>query len=73
MSFLIDRLKEKSTWMALVGLAVAAFGISQEEGEAIAGIGIAIATAVGVFTREEKLIPASRSGQGDKPSRGGGG
>jgi len=52
METIINRLKEKSTWLALSGLAVAIFGLSQEEGEAIAGVGVAVATAAGVFMKE---------------------
>ena len=52
MQTLLNRLKEKSTWAAIVGLVTAIFGLTVEEGEAIIAVGVAISSAAGVFIKE---------------------
>lgn len=52
MDWLLDRMKEKSTWVALSGLLVAVFGFTTEQGEAVIMFGTAIATLGGVAARE---------------------
>lgn len=52
MQYLIDRLKERSTWLGLIAL-LSAIGVAltPEQAEAIAALGVAAAGAVGVFTK----------------------
>lgn len=51
-AFSLERAKERSTWVGLVGLlAAVGVALSPEQAEAIATLGVAIAGAVGVFTR----------------------
>ena len=50
-AFAIDRAKERSTWIGLIGL-LSALGValSPEQVEAIATLGVAVAGVVGVLT-----------------------
>lgn len=53
MQYLIDRLKERSTWVGLVGLATAlGLALSPELQEAIATAGVAIASVIAVITKD---------------------
>jgi len=53
LQFLIDRLRERSTWLGLIAIISAAgVAISPEQVEAIAIAGAAIAGAVAVFTAD---------------------
>ena len=53
LKFLVDRLKERSTWLGLIAIVSAAgVAISPEQIEAIAIAGAAIVGAVGVFTAD---------------------
>ncbi len=53
LQFLIDRLRERSTWLGLIAIVSAAgVAISPEQVEAIAIAGAAIAGAVAVFTAD---------------------
>jgi hypothetical protein len=53
LEFIVERLKERSTWLGLIAIITAAgLGISPEQGEAIALAGTAIAGAVAVFTAD---------------------
>lgn len=53
MQYLLDRAKERSTWMGLVGL-VSAFGVAlaPEQIEAVVALGVAAAGAVAAFTKD---------------------
>jgi hypothetical protein len=53
MDYLIEKLKEPSTWKGLVWI-VTAFGVvlSPEQKEAIAGLGMAVAGLIGVFVEK---------------------
>ncbi len=53
MKYLIERLKERSTWLGLTALS-AAFGwaLSPEYQDAIAQAGIGIAALIGILTKE---------------------
>lgn len=56
MSWIIERLQEKSTWAGLLGL-ISAFGVYQfapEQKEAILGAIGAITSAILVFVKEKK-------------------
>lgn len=54
LTFIIDRLKERSTWIGLITIITAAgIGITPEQGEAIAVAGVGIAGAVAVFTADK--------------------
>jgi len=52
---LIERAKERSTWLGLVGLATA-FGVafSPEQVEAISAAGVAVAGLIAVITKDPK-------------------
>lgn len=55
LSFILDRLQEPSTWRGIVLLATAAgAAYSPEDVESIVALGLAIAGAVGVMTRDKK-------------------
>lgn len=55
LKFILDRAKEKTTWLGLIAILTAAgVAISPEQVEAIATLGLAIAGAVGVFTKEKQ-------------------
>lgn len=52
LKFLLDRLKERSTWMGIIGLVTAAgISLSPEETAAIASAGVALVGAISVFTK----------------------
>lgn len=54
LQFVLARLKERSTWLGLVAFATAlGVGITPEQGEAIAGAGLALAGLIGVFTKDK--------------------
>lgn len=57
MKYILDRLKEKTTWAQLFTV-LGAFGLSIPvvEVQALSALGMAIATAVGVFTKETKEV-----------------
>ena len=51
--WITDRLKERSTWLGLVGLASAAgLAFDAAKVEAIVAAGVAIAAAIAVFTAD---------------------
>lgn len=51
LKFILDRLKERSTWLGVIGLATAAgVGLTPDQAAAIATGGAAIASAVAAFT-----------------------
>lgn len=54
MQYIIDRLKEASTWRGLVAL-VTAFGvtITPEQGEQIIALGLAIIGTIAVFFKDK--------------------
>lgn len=55
LEFVIGRLKERSTWLGLIGIVTAAgVSLSPEQSEAIVVLGVAIAGAVAVFTKDDK-------------------
>ena len=55
LEFVVSRLKERSTWLGLIGIVTAAgVSISPEQTEAIALAGVAIAGVVAVFTKDNK-------------------
>lgn len=52
MQYLIDRLKERSTWLGIIALATAVgVSLSPEQAEALAVAGTALAGVIAVFTR----------------------
>ncbi len=53
MQYLLDRLKERSTWLGLIGIATA-FGVAltPEQVDGIVALGAALAGAVAVFTKD---------------------
>tara|TARA_B100000686_G_scaffold353795_1_gene460850 strand:- start:1910 stop:2089 length:180 start_codon:yes stop_codon:yes gene_type:complete len=55
LKFVLDRLKEKTTWIGLTGFVTAlGVSISPEQAEAIAAAGVAIVGAILTFTKEKK-------------------
>lgn len=55
MTWLLDRLKEKTTWLGLTALVTSAgIALSPELAEAIAVAGVAIAGLIAVVTEEKK-------------------
>lgn len=53
LNYLLNRLKEASTWRGLVGIATAAgVAIEPEQMEAIIAAGLALAGLVAVFTKD---------------------
>lgn len=56
LEWILDRLSEKSTWASLVTVAGSVIGatIAPEQKEAIITAGLGVATAIGVFVKEEK-------------------
>ena len=55
MQYLIDRLKERSTWLGLIAIATAlGVGLTPEHQEAIATLGVAIGGLVAAFTSDNK-------------------
>jgi hypothetical protein len=53
--YIIDRLKEQSTWRGLVLLATAAgIPVAPAQAEAIIAVGMAIVGAINVFTADKK-------------------
>lgn len=55
LTMILNRAKERSTWMGLVTLATA-LGVTMnpEQREAVATLGIAVAGVVAVFTKDTK-------------------
>lgn len=54
LEWLIDRLSERSTWLGLTGLVSAAgVALEPQQMEAIIAVGLAIASAVAVFTKDK--------------------
>lgn len=50
--YLLARLKERSTWLGLIGLlSVLGVALSPEQAEAIATAGVAVAGVLGVVTK----------------------
>lgn len=51
--YILNRLKERSTWMGLIGLATA-FGLtlSPEQTEAIIAFGISLVGLIAIFTKD---------------------
>lgn len=55
MNWIIDRLKERSTWLGLTGIVTAlGVALNPEQIEAITATGLAIAGLVAAFTRDKK-------------------
>ena len=55
LKFVLDRLKEKTTWIGLTGFITAlGVSISPEQAEAIAAAGVGVAGAILAFTKENK-------------------
>jgi nickel-dependent lactate racemase len=53
LNFLVDRLKERSTWLGIITIITAAgIHVTPEQAEAVAVAGAAIAGAVAVFTAD---------------------
>lgn len=54
LKWIIDRAKERSTWIGLTGLLTAAgIALSPEQAEAVATLGVALAGAVAVLTADK--------------------
>ena len=53
LKYVTDRLAEKSTWAGILTLAGTAFGVhfAPDQTEAICAAGVAIASAVAIFTK----------------------
>lgn len=58
MDYLIERLKEPSTWRGIVLLATA-FGvpIAPAEGEAVIAVGLAVSGLIGVLAKDRRDTP----------------
>jgi hypothetical protein len=54
LNFLLERLKEKSTWATFIALALTVVGmeLSPEQQAAIATAGTSVIAAIAVFTKE---------------------
>ncbi len=53
LTFLLDRSKEKSTWVGLIAvLSAVGVALSPDQQEAIITAGVAIAGVISVFTKE---------------------
>lgn len=53
LSFIAERLTERSTWVGLIGLATAAGAVvSPDTANAIITVGMTVAGAVGVLTKD---------------------
>lgn len=54
LQWITDRMKERSTWLGLTTIATAAgVSLAPEQVEAIAVLGMAIAGAIAVFTKDK--------------------
>lgn len=54
LKFILDRLKERSTWLGLTAIATAAgIALDPEQLEAIAVAGVAIAGLIASFTKDK--------------------
>ncbi len=55
MNYILERLKEKSTWVGIIAL-ISAFGVAikPELSEAIATTGVSLAGLIAVLTKENK-------------------
>lgn len=52
MKYLLDRAKERNTWLGVLALAaVAGLKVSPEQAEAIVTAAVTVAGAIGVFTK----------------------
>lgn len=50
--YLLERLGERSTWLGILAIiTVAGISISPDQQEAITNAGVAVAAAIGVFTK----------------------
>lgn len=59
LQFVIDRLKERSTWLGLTGLLTAVgVALNPDQIEAIVALGGAIGAAVAIFTKD-KTTPSA--------------
>lgn len=55
LTFIVDRLKERSTWLGIIGIVTAAgLMLSPEQQEAISAAGVAIAGLLAAFTADKK-------------------
>ncbi len=56
LNFLLDRMKERSTWLGLISL-LTGFGlaISPEQGESIVSMGVSVAGLIAVFTKDPNV------------------
>ena len=56
MNYIIDRLKEKSTWAGIFGVIIALVGpiVSPEQQQVLITLGISIAGVAAVFVKAEK-------------------
>ena len=53
LTFLLDRLKERSTWLGLMGfLTAAGITLSPAQADQIVAAGIALASLIAVFTKD---------------------
>ena len=53
-NFILERLKEKTTWLGITGLlATVGVTLSPEQGTAIVTAGVGIAAAILTFTKEK--------------------
>jgi hypothetical protein len=61
MNWLLDRLKEQSTWRGIV-LLVTAFGVKldPERGEAIIALGLAVVGLINVLRKERATVPGGK-------------
>lgn len=51
--FVVDRAKERSTWVGLIGfLSAAGVALSPDQAEAIVTLGIAVAGVVGMMSKD---------------------
>jgi len=58
-TYIIERLKEPSTWRGIIWLVTAVgFALSEEEKQAIATAGMTLVGLIGVFTEEKNKSPS---------------
>lgn len=55
LNYIIERLKERSTWLGIISIVTAAgVSLSPEQSEAIVSVGVVICGAIAAFTADAK-------------------